>query len=68
MQRPLRRKEGGDAWTAACSPLSRAPRCRAAAGRGRAAPSPPPEEFARFIETEIPKWGELVRVAGAAPD
>jgi tripartite-type tricarboxylate transporter receptor subunit TctC len=27
-----------------------------------------PEEFARFIEAEIPKWGELVRIAGVTPD
>jgi tripartite-type tricarboxylate transporter receptor subunit TctC len=27
-----------------------------------------PEEFARFIEAEIPKWGELVRLAGVTPD
>jgi tripartite-type tricarboxylate transporter receptor subunit TctC len=27
-----------------------------------------PEEFARFIEAEIPKWGELVRIAGVVPD
>jgi tripartite-type tricarboxylate transporter receptor subunit TctC len=27
-----------------------------------------PAEFARFIEAEIPKWGELVRIAGVTPD
>ncbi len=27
-----------------------------------------PAEFARFIEAEVPKWGELVRIAGVTPD
>jgi tripartite-type tricarboxylate transporter receptor subunit TctC len=27
-----------------------------------------PEEFTRFAEAELPKWGELVRIAGVTPN
>jgi tripartite-type tricarboxylate transporter receptor subunit TctC len=27
-----------------------------------------PEEFARFIAAELPKWAEMVRISGASVD
>jgi tripartite-type tricarboxylate transporter receptor subunit TctC len=43
-------------------------RGRLAEQGSEAAPSASPEEFAAFIQAEIPKWAEIVRISGATAD
>jgi tripartite-type tricarboxylate transporter receptor subunit TctC len=43
-------------------------RGRLAEQGSEAAPSASPEEFAAFIQAEIPRWAEIVRISGATAD